>query len=60
MNYFYGCAVFWEHAVFEFLGGEVVESGMEGGRVDLIEKLLEGIGVCFCLFLLFSTECFVY
>ena len=57
VDHFNGCTVFLEHAMLELLGGVVVESFMEGGRVNLVEQLSEGCGVVgLFLFLLWSCR----
>ena len=45
MDCFQGSPILWKHAVAKFLGGEIVESGMERGRIDLSKQLLECIMV---------------
>ena len=45
MQCFQGSPVFLKHTMLELLRGEIVESSVQGWRVDLVEKLEELIDI---------------
>ena len=45
MDYLDCCVVCLEHAMLELLGGEAVEGFVEGGWIDLVQELFEGLDV---------------